>query len=117
MCSGIWLKVGLEDLSRMRKEEATGFHRAEGEDRGRHSLPSSPALTLLWPTGDWDSHGCSTELGDGRTVCRCDHLTFFALLLVTAHAILIAAVQPLSLGEAAWLARVWEMCGPGFSVM
>lgn len=31
--------------------------------------------------GDWDSQGCSTELGDGRTVCRCDHLTFFALLL------------------------------------
>ncbi|CAO2610414.1 Adhesion G protein-coupled receptor G3, partial [Lemmus lemmus] len=31
--------------------------------------------------GDWDSQGCSTELGDERTVCHCDHLTFFALLL------------------------------------
>lgn len=46
----------------------------------------SPNMTLtcvFWDMakGDWDSRGCSTELGDGRTVCRCDHLTFFALLL------------------------------------
>lgn len=111
MYSGIWLKVGLEDLSRMTKEEATGFYRADEEGGGRLSLPSSCALTLPWPTGDWDTQGCSTELGDGRTVCRCDHLTFFALLLVTAHAILIAVVQPLSLREAAWagwvLGDVW----------
>ncbi|XP_039088570.1 adhesion G protein-coupled receptor G3 isoform X4 [Hyaena hyaena] len=33
------------------------------------------------PTGDWSSTGCSTELSTKRTVCRCDHLTFFALLL------------------------------------
>lgn len=96
----MWLKVGLEDFSRMRKKEATCFHRAEGEGRGGPSLPSSPppipVLTFLWPLGDWDSQGCSTELGDERTVCRCDHLTFFALLLVTAHALLIAEVQPLS---------------------
>ncbi|XP_026931656.2 adhesion G protein-coupled receptor G3 isoform X3 [Acinonyx jubatus] len=32
-------------------------------------------------TGDWSSTGCSTELSAKRTVCRCDHLTFFALLL------------------------------------
>ncbi|XP_010812931.1 adhesion G protein-coupled receptor G3 isoform X2 [Bos taurus] len=31
--------------------------------------------------GDWSSKGCSTEVGVRRTVCRCDHLTFFALLL------------------------------------
>nr|XP_008504896.1 PREDICTED: probable G-protein coupled receptor 97 isoform X3 [Equus przewalskii] len=32
-------------------------------------------------TGDWSSKGCSTELRAKETVCRCDHLTFFALLL------------------------------------
>uniref|UniRef100_A0A8B9XVW3 Adhesion G protein-coupled receptor G3 n=1 Tax=Bos mutus grunniens TaxID=30521 RepID=A0A8B9XVW3_BOSMU len=32
-------------------------------------------------SGDWSSKGCSTEVGVRRTVCRCDHLTFFALLL------------------------------------
>ncbi|XP_012396166.1 adhesion G protein-coupled receptor G3 isoform X3 [Sarcophilus harrisii] len=31
--------------------------------------------------GDWKSTGCSTELRTNQTVCRCDHLTFFALLL------------------------------------
>ncbi|XP_064130051.1 adhesion G protein-coupled receptor G3 isoform X3 [Loxodonta africana] len=33
------------------------------------------------PTGDWAFKGCSTEHRDRSTVCRCDHLTFFALLL------------------------------------
>lgn len=115
------LKVGLEDLLRMRKDEATGFHRAEGDGGARPSLPFPPhpssVLTFLCPAGDWESQGCSTELGDKRTVCRCDHLTFFALLLVTASAILILVVQPLSLGEAAWLAVVWEMGGSGLLVM
>lgn len=31
--------------------------------------------------GDWSSKGCSTEVGVRRTICHCDHLTFFALLL------------------------------------
>ncbi|KAI4572099.1 hypothetical protein MJG53_020970 [Ovis ammon polii x Ovis aries] len=39
-------------------------------------------LILPGPSGDWSSKGCSTEVGVRRTVCRCDHLTFFALLLV-----------------------------------
>ncbi|XP_052023342.1 adhesion G protein-coupled receptor G3 isoform X2 [Apodemus sylvaticus] len=45
--------------------------------------PNMILTCVFWDMakGDWDSHGCSTELGDGRTVCRCDHLTFFALLL------------------------------------
>nr|XP_034378873.1 adhesion G protein-coupled receptor G3 isoform X2 [Arvicanthis niloticus] len=52
----------------------------------QHPLPNMILTCVFWDmakgtTGDWDSHGCSTELGDGRTVCRCDHLTFFALLL------------------------------------
>ncbi|XP_058135928.1 adhesion G protein-coupled receptor G3 [Dasypus novemcinctus] len=34
------------------------------------------------PTGgDWASEGCLTELRGEETVCRCNHLTFFALLL------------------------------------
>lgn len=43
-------------------------------------LPSAPGST-----GRWSSTGCSTELRAKRTICRCNHLTFFALLLVTAH--------------------------------
>ncbi|XP_047384868.1 adhesion G protein-coupled receptor G3 [Sciurus carolinensis] len=49
--------------------------------------PTNMTLTcVFWdvnkgPTGDWDSKGCSTRLGAEGTVCHCDHLTFFALLL------------------------------------
>uniref|UniRef100_A0A8C7BE74 Adhesion G protein-coupled receptor G3 n=1 Tax=Neovison vison TaxID=452646 RepID=A0A8C7BE74_NEOVI len=50
-------------------------------------LPTNMALScVFWDetkgsTGDWSSMGCSTELRAKRTICRCDHLTFFALLL------------------------------------
>ncbi|XP_045389584.1 adhesion G protein-coupled receptor G3 [Lemur catta] len=50
-------------------------------------LPPNMTVTcVFWdvtkgPTGDWASKGCSTEPGAKGTVCRCDHLTFFALLL------------------------------------
>ncbi|KAL2762370.1 adhesion G protein-coupled receptor G3 isoform 2 [Daubentonia madagascariensis] len=48
--------------------------------------PNMTVTCVFWdvtkgPTGDWASKGCSTEPGAERTVCRCDHLTFFALLL------------------------------------
>ncbi|NXO36248.1 AGRG3 protein, partial [Locustella ochotensis] len=32
--------------------------------------------------GGWRSSGCATRLGDKGTVCSCDHLTFFTLLLL-----------------------------------
>ncbi|NXF86140.1 AGRG3 protein, partial [Eubucco bourcierii] len=31
--------------------------------------------------GGWSSSGCTTQPGDEETVCSCDHLTFFTLLL------------------------------------
>ncbi|XP_051657825.1 adhesion G protein-coupled receptor G3 [Manacus candei] len=31
--------------------------------------------------GGWHSSGCVTQPGDQKTVCSCDHLTFFTLLL------------------------------------
>lgn len=49
----------------------------------QHQSPNVILTCVFWDMakGDWDSHGCSTKRGDGRTVCSCDHLTFFALLL------------------------------------
>ncbi|XP_014802927.1 PREDICTED: adhesion G protein-coupled receptor G3 isoform X1 [Calidris pugnax] len=32
-------------------------------------------------TGGWNSSGCVTQPGDKETVCSCNHLTFFTLLL------------------------------------
>ncbi|NWH77599.1 AGRG3 protein, partial [Piaya cayana] len=31
--------------------------------------------------GGWSSSGCVTQSGDNRTICSCNHLTFFTLLL------------------------------------
>ncbi|XP_043563128.1 adhesion G-protein coupled receptor G5-like isoform X1 [Chiloscyllium plagiosum] len=32
-------------------------------------------------TGHWDSTGCKTTVQDGHTICQCDHLSYFAVLL------------------------------------
>ncbi|KFZ68199.1 G-protein coupled receptor 56 [Podiceps cristatus] len=35
-------------------------------------------------SGSWDSHGCTTVTGVRQTDCRCDHLTYFAVLMVSS---------------------------------
>ncbi|KFQ17034.1 G-protein coupled receptor 56 [Merops nubicus] len=35
-------------------------------------------------SGSWDSYGCATATEDGRTDCRCNHLTYFAVLMVSS---------------------------------
>ncbi|NXI66284.1 AGRG1 protein, partial [Anseranas semipalmata] len=35
-------------------------------------------------SGNWDSYGCTTVEGDSRTDCRCNHLTYFAVLMVSS---------------------------------
>ncbi|XP_015442391.1 adhesion G protein-coupled receptor G3 [Pteropus alecto] len=72
--------VGLS-LGRMR---VTGL--AEPLEITFSHQPQPPNMTLtcvFWDVakGDWSSEGCSTEPGAKQTVCHCDHLTFFALLL------------------------------------
>ncbi|XP_059009221.1 adhesion G protein-coupled receptor G3 isoform X3 [Mustela lutreola] len=55
-------------------------------------LPPNMALScVFWDAtkGDWSSMGCSTELRARKTICRCDHLTFFALLLAGCGASMI----------------------------
>ncbi|NWW58041.1 AGRG3 protein, partial [Ifrita kowaldi] len=47
---------------------------------------SQPCLPFIFPpvplpAGGWRSSGCVTQPGDKGTVCSCDHLTFFTLLL------------------------------------
>ncbi|XP_033700984.1 adhesion G-protein coupled receptor G1 isoform X2 [Tursiops truncatus] len=52
----------------------------------QHQPPNMTLSCVFWDvtkgsSGDWASKGCSTDVGVNRTICRCDHLTFFALLL------------------------------------
>ncbi|NXW41884.1 AGRG1 protein, partial [Nyctiprogne leucopyga] len=35
-------------------------------------------------SGSWDSYGCTTVTGDSQTACRCNHLTYFAVLMVSS---------------------------------
>ncbi|XP_036897530.1 LOW QUALITY PROTEIN: adhesion G protein-coupled receptor G3 [Sturnira hondurensis] len=75
----VGLSVGRTGVTRLMEPlEITFSHQRQ---------PPNMTLTcVFWDvtkgsTGDWSSKGCSTELRAERTVCRCDHLTFFALLL------------------------------------
>ncbi|NXP12117.1 AGRG1 protein, partial [Thinocorus orbignyianus] len=34
--------------------------------------------------GSWDSYGCTTVMGSSQTDCRCNHLTYFAVLMVSS---------------------------------
>ncbi|NXR21627.1 AGRG3 protein, partial [Cinclus mexicanus] len=48
-------------------------------------LPQSCSpVPVAGQAGGWCSSGCVTQPGDKGTVCSCDHLTFFALLLSPA---------------------------------
>ncbi|XP_054057087.1 adhesion G-protein coupled receptor G1 isoform X2 [Rissa tridactyla] len=35
-------------------------------------------------SGSWDSYGCTTVTGGSQTDCRCNHLTYFAVLMVSS---------------------------------
>ncbi|OWK61647.1 G-protein coupled receptor 56 [Lonchura striata] len=35
-------------------------------------------------SGSWDSYGCTTVTGSSHTECRCNHLTYFAVLMVSS---------------------------------
>lgn len=40
-------------------------------------------VTFAGRHGGWNTSGCLTELRDRGTLCCCDHLTFFTLLMVS----------------------------------
>ncbi|NXY59178.1 AGRG1 protein, partial [Callaeas wilsoni] len=48
------------------------------------------ALCVFWQedisasSGSWDSYGCTTVTGSSQTECRCNHLTYFAVLMVSS---------------------------------
>ncbi|NWI15353.1 AGRG1 protein, partial [Crypturellus soui] len=56
-----------------------------------NQLPSNVTpLCVFWQedtatnVGNWNSYGCTTVKGDKRTDCRCNHLTYFAVLMVSS---------------------------------
>ncbi|XP_028931535.2 adhesion G protein-coupled receptor G3 [Ornithorhynchus anatinus] len=75
----VGVRVGrqpIEDL--IEPVEITFSHRKQPQNLTRRCVFWNPSQGT---TGNWDSRGCSSRLRDLETICLCDHLTFFALLL------------------------------------
>ncbi|XP_027713756.1 adhesion G protein-coupled receptor G3 isoform X2 [Vombatus ursinus] len=73
----VGIQVGTEPIKDLVEPvEITFSHKQQHQDR----------QCVFWDDnkgtgGDWKPTGCSTEQRTNQTICRCDHLTFFALLL------------------------------------
>ncbi|NWH38937.1 AGRG3 protein, partial [Chloropsis hardwickii] len=70
------ITVGESSISGLRDPVRLTFAHSE---LPQHSQPSP--LPVAGQAGGWQSSGCATQPGDQGTVCSCDHLTFFTLLL------------------------------------
>ncbi|NWW09008.1 AGRG3 protein, partial [Oreocharis arfaki] len=58
-----------------------------GAGLGTGAVPSTHShlpVPVAGQAGGWNSSGCVTQPGDKGTVCSCDHLTFFTILLKPA---------------------------------
>lgn len=55
------------------------------------------SLSLAASSGNWDSYGCTTVEGDRQTHCRCNHLTYFAVLMVGSAFPQLSPLFPLAL--------------------
>ena len=60
-----------------------------------NSAGSGRAGAILY-TGQWSEEGCETNFNSTMTVCKCNHLTHFAILLSARH-LKISYVQTLTL--------------------
>uniref|UniRef100_A0A8C5T3X8 Adhesion G-protein coupled receptor G1 n=1 Tax=Malurus cyaneus samueli TaxID=2593467 RepID=A0A8C5T3X8_9PASS len=55
-----------------------------------HDQLNVSPLCVFWQedtsasSGSWDSYGCTTVPGNSQTECRCNHLTYFAVLMVSS---------------------------------
>uniref|UniRef100_A0A8C5IIN1 GAIN-B domain-containing protein n=1 Tax=Junco hyemalis TaxID=40217 RepID=A0A8C5IIN1_JUNHY len=91
----VGITVGESSISGLQQPVQITFSHGElpqVSQRCRAALPSPPGVTprcVFWDAskgaaGGWRSSGCDTQPGDKGTVCSCDHLTFFTLLLSPA---------------------------------
>ncbi|XP_059681053.1 adhesion G-protein coupled receptor G5 [Gavia stellata] len=66
-------------------------------------LDASNATCVFWKpgagagsTGSWHREGCKTTHREGTVICHCDHLTYFAVLLLPAGALSRAQLASLT---------------------
>ncbi|NXI95463.1 AGRG3 protein, partial [Psophia crepitans] len=84
----VGITVGKTSISRLQDPVQLSFAHEQLPSMSQPSI-SPPGVTpqcVFWDpskgqAGGWSSSGCVTRPGDKGTVCSCDHLTFFTLLL------------------------------------
>ncbi|NWY55514.1 AGRG5 protein, partial [Chionis minor] len=66
-------------------------------------LDASNATCVFWKPGDgagsagsWSKEGCRTTHREGTVICHCDHLTYFAILLLPVEALSPAQLASLT---------------------
>ncbi|XP_074865313.1 adhesion G-protein coupled receptor G1 [Carettochelys insculpta] len=79
----IGITVGSSPVSGLSKKVVlTFFH--------NQLLRNETAQCVFWDVdastghGSWKSDGCETEIHNNQTICRCNHLTYFAMLMVSS---------------------------------
>ncbi|NWR17190.1 AGRG3 protein, partial [Emberiza fucata] len=75
----VGITVGESSISGLQEPVQLTFR--HGELPQVSAVPALTAAPLAGQAGGWCSSGCVTQPGDKGTVCSCDHLTFFTLLL------------------------------------
>ncbi|XP_041755387.1 adhesion G protein-coupled receptor G3 [Coregonus clupeaformis] len=80
------------------------------------SLENKSLTCVFWDVGNdnvahWNSSGCVTETEENQTVCSCDHLSFFAVLMAPD------SVSSASLSSSSvWLLTLLSRVGCGISL-
>ncbi|XP_031471095.1 adhesion G-protein coupled receptor G5 isoform X2 [Phasianus colchicus] len=70
--------------------------------RHNEELDSSNATCVFWQpagagsAGTWSTEGCETQHQKGIVRCHCNHLTYFAVLLIQAHNLSESELQSLT---------------------
>ncbi|NXS51479.1 AGRG3 protein, partial [Brachypteracias leptosomus] len=78
----VGITVGEESISGLRDPVKVTFaHQQLPDVRHRVLPPALPSAPHCGQAGGWSSRGCVTRTKDKGTLCSCDHLTFFTLLL------------------------------------
>ncbi|XP_077570050.1 adhesion G protein-coupled receptor G3-like [Stigmatopora nigra] len=62
--------------------------------------------------GFWSTYGCNTSKSDGKFVCRCNHLSFFAVLVNP-----VLSLSPKDVFHLTWMTSVGSALSAIFSVM
>ncbi|XP_068943678.1 adhesion G protein-coupled receptor G3 isoform X1 [Petaurus breviceps papuanus] len=77
----VGIQVGTEPIKNLAEPVEITFSHKQQQQKLQCVFWDGNKGNVAGTPGDWKPTGCSTEQRTNQTICRCDHLTFFALLL------------------------------------